>query len=214
MSNDNTSQPDPALDAALVQDLRESLPALNRARRFGDEIRAGAAADTIQRLLKDAAEMQEVLSKALQVLSDIPHNALRRVANGGLGNDLDADARLVLYWTNACEQAQKRCEAKRDLRKALTQCTDGPSCAASTTVPPYASAIGPESPMNAADKLEILSRPEVSRGWHLCGAGPARYGYAFRHPTGALTWLGSTSTEVKTRIAEGSLRIGTDGAPY
>jgi len=37
----------------------------------------------------------------------------------------------------------------------------------------------------------------VTRGWHLDGAGPARYGWAWTHPTGRVTYLGATWAAVR-----------------
>ena len=36
--------------------------------------------------------------------------------------------------------------------------------------------------------------PEFHRGWHLCGAGPARFGYAWRHPC-SYEWLAKSKPE-------------------
>ena len=40
----------------------------------------------------------------------------------------------------------------------------------------------------------------VSRGWHLIGAGPARFGWAAIHPSGAKRWLGSTARQAVEMI--------------
>lgn len=43
-------------------------------------------------------------------------------------------------------------------------------------------------------KLVRAAFPEcsVTHGWHLAGAGPARYGIAARHPSGKVRFLGRT----------------------
>lgn len=45
--------------------------------------------------------------------------------------------------------------------------------------------------MNAI-KLLQAAFPEcaIVRGWHLAGAGPARFGWAAKHPSGAVRYLG------------------------
>jgi hypothetical protein len=40
----------------------------------------------------------------------------------------------------------------------------------------------------------------VIRDWHLAGPGPARYGWAAVHPSGAVRYLGKTAYEAVQRI--------------
>jgi len=40
----------------------------------------------------------------------------------------------------------------------------------------------------------------VTRGWHLTGAGPARFGWGARHPGGAVRYLGPTAYVAAQRI--------------
>ena len=37
----------------------------------------------------------------------------------------------------------------------------------------------------------------VSRGWHLDGPGAARYGWAYRHASGRVAYLGATWRDVR-----------------
>jgi hypothetical protein len=39
--------------------------------------------------------------------------------------------------------------------------------------------------------------PEVSRGWHLDGPGPARHGWAWTYPTGRVRYLAPTWVSVR-----------------
>lgn len=45
-----------------------------------------------------------------------------------------------------------------------------------------------------AHKLLRAAFPEcaIVRGWHLAGAGPARFGFAAIHPSGKVRYLGRT----------------------
>jgi hypothetical protein len=56
----------------------------------------------------------------------------------------------------------------------------------------------------------------VTRGWHLDGAGPARYGWGYRHATGRVTYLGATWRDVRDSAertqALALLRAGIDDA--
>lgn len=38
------------------------------------------------------------------------------------------------------------------------------------------------------------------RGWHLDGAGPARFGWATPKPAGGVTWQGKSLAEVARRL--------------
>lgn len=35
----------------------------------------------------------------------------------------------------------------------------------------------------------------VERGWHLCGVGPARFGWAYKTAAGKVVWCGKTRAE-------------------
>ena len=40
----------------------------------------------------------------------------------------------------------------------------------------------------------------VTRGWHLAGPGPARFGWAARHPSGAVRFLGRSAHDAVQAI--------------
>ncbi len=51
-------------------------------------------------------------------------------------------------------------------------------------------------------------------GWHLCGAGPASFGWAWVYPTGAKKWLGRTQAEVVKALRDAAdLGLGVVVAP-
>jgi len=58
--------------------------------------------------------------------------------------------------------------------------------------------------MTNAKRLALLVRlpsgAALAHGWHLAGAGPARYGWAIRSAAGALEWLGSTAAMAIAKI--------------
>lgn len=43
--------------------------------------------------------------------------------------------------------------------------------------------------------------PNLRHGWHLIGAGPARFGWAWAHPC-SLQWLGKTKREAVEQAAK------------
>ena len=48
------------------------------------------------------------------------------------------------------------------------------------------------------------AHPELRHGWHLCGPGPARFGWAFAHPC-KLEWLARTKKEALVAAQEKGL---------